>query len=377
MEQEIDDIKTSEKIQQIFQQTFDTPGLKTYRLKFKILQKLYETILEFDCENISGKNPGKKFWLRTKSNTQNCIYTTIIIPIPDENGTQAPFENYEEEPNKFDSMIQANSTSRGCFSPILVSNRNNPNASQRIVSTDVLLILKTKLQYLIPNPFRAPITLIDLANIKNVRMTPFNILRGKAPFYQKYGYTYPNLQIILSTLPTITWGNVRSLPYFIRKPATIFEKVSSLLYFRRKEKGNKNIVTYEEIITTLTGKVYEDSTPIMEIMKQISFDMESKHNQTFIERYAPDTLGLMTNQLNLSESLVKIIALQNYTDKNFPPDDSTYPYFAIHRPESVEWKSNSAKLQLLEFEPVSTGGRLNTTRRKQKVKKTVRKKKIN
>lgn len=326
------DIEIQTRIKAAFQGLLETPSLKQFTLTFTIGGKTFNTRLTAKCEKLGGKRKGLHlFWFRIQGSSKNCIDVSIVLPTAETNLASYKNLGYGE----FQSLIQANSPTQKCFDPILTSNRNNPNVSARYSTTDVLQILKTKLQLLIPNPTKIPIGIDDAATISQVRMTPFFILRGKAPFYYKYGYKYPGLAEIFTALPSLTWGQIKDAEYY---------------------KVDKQTVSIAEGIFAITQKNYEDTDLVVDIVNSISFDEESKHNLALLEQYTPDRLGVLYSPYFLSSAIVRAIKATL---------ELTEPlYIAVLDPESAEWKQSSDRLQLVGFEPVAEGGRRRKTRRR-------------
>lgn len=311
---------------------------KSFQLQFTIGGKVYKTILRVSSESFVGVLPAKLFSVTTKSLDSHKSCVSLSIAIPPLGSDVAVYK--ANELFGFSSMIQANSPQRQCFDPMLVTNRNNPNAALRVSSADVLQILKTKLQYLLPNPYSLPIVIEDSATTKFVALTPFHVLRGGNPFYFKYGYRYPNLQTVLTKLPNVSWGSLRSEVYF-------------------KE------VTYEDRIKEITNNVYEDDTPLHEVLRDIPFELESTTNEDFIRTRNPASVPAMYNDLCLSLSLLITIALQNgIRREQIRNSGDDYFFAAIHDPRSPEWIASSKRLVLTSFTEVAEGGKRKTRRRR-------------
>lgn len=305
---------------------------KKFQLQFTIGGRTYTTVLEAQCETITvGALSAKQFSVRTKSlqKARPCI--EIVIAIPPHGVSLQKY--IEKELHEFDSMISANSPENQCFTPVLVSNRTNPNESLRVTSADVLQILKTKLQYLFPNPYGLLITIQDAATTKYVALTPFRILRGLTPFYFKYGYLYRNLQPIEMILPSVSWGSLRSKPYF-------------------------GALTYGERIYQITNKHYRDMISISDVLEDIPFELESTKNEEFILEHRPDSRKVLYNDLMLSLSLLKTIARERgYSELQLSPLGGEGNIFiAIHEPSTPEWDMSYNRLLFTDFRPISEGG---------------------
>lgn len=311
-----------------------------YHLQFAIAGKTYSTVLEAQCETITvGTLSAKQFSVKTKSLQKNRPCIEIVIAIPPYGVNLAKY--IQKDLHEFDSMISANSPENQCFTPVLVSNRENPNESLRVSSADVLQILKTKLQYLFPNPHGLPISIQDAATTKYVALTPFRILRGENPFYFKYGFVYRNLRAIQDILPSVSWGSLRSKPYF-------------------------GAITFEERIQQITNKRYRDEIPISDVLQDIPFDVESSANEDLIRNYRPNTIKVLYNELMLSLSLLRTIAKERgYTEAQLSPLGGEGNLFvADHDPRSREWVDSSRRMMFTEFTPMVAGGKRKTRRRK-------------
>jgi hypothetical protein len=330
-----------EEFQTILEHPDSSSYPKVFKLTFKISGKTFTTVLKINC-GLAYNNKAKYFSIYTNGHADKfCIEIGIAIPVPNKNGSFNALETYQQEGYaKFESIIRANSPSLKCFEPTLVSNRNNPDPAARYTATDVLQILKTKLQLLIPSPIPIPIELEDVATIQNVRMTPFNILRGKDPFYKKYGYVY-NLQPLMEHLPAVQWGSIKNDLYFV------------------KQLKNKStvILKFSEVIPSITGKEYADTDLVVDIMKDISFADESKLNTDTIKKYEPHLLDSMFGHYHLSSNILAAIL------KTIHEDKLLWNYATLD-PTSVEWQRTSERLQITGFEPVAKGGRRRKTRKR-------------
>lgn len=318
---------------------------KSFDFQFSYLGNIFSTRLIAQCKTIyKGELAAKEFSVRTDSlqKKRPCIDILISIPPNDTN-----LEVYrEQELHQFDSMISANDDTNRCFNPVLAPNRTNPNERLRYSSTDVLQTLKTKLQYLLPNPHNLPVVIQDAATTKYVALTPFHILRGQPPFYAKYGYEYRNLIPLLIILPSVSWMEIRSRPYF-------------------------GAITLGERITQITGRDYGDFSSILDILQEITFEDESRANELFILEHRPDSKRILHNELSLSLAVLRAIAKQRgYRDSQLSLYGGENNIFsAIHNPMSPGWIEFSNRLIFRNFVPVVEGGR-RKTRRKTKTRKS-------
>lgn len=323
----------------------DTTRQKDFELQFVFAEKPFRTILQAKCETVWARElAAKQFSVITKSRQRGrqCIHISITMP-----PMGANLANYiANELHEFDSMISANDPDNRCFDPVLEPNRTNPNERLRFSSADVLQTLKTKLQYLLPNPYGLSIRIQDAATTKYVALTPFNILRGQDPFYFKYGFQYQNLEPLRTSLLDIRW-----------------ESIKSKLYFED--------LTFEQRILQITDRRYSDDTRILDIFRDIPFGLESSKNERFILDHRPETRRNLYNDLSLSLSVLRAIAKdQDYTDAQLSAFGGEGNIFsAIHDPTSAEWITSSRRLALRSFRPTAEGGKRKTRRQKRYLSK--------
>jgi hypothetical protein len=251
--------------------TSDVPRRIRLTLRTEPSSKIYTTVLHVLKETrlvrtATGSGPAKDFF----TIVNNCI--TIQIN---------------------DTYIQANSPAKACFDPLLES--DPVGTPGRITTTDVLQILKTKLQLAQPTD-PGPIRISDAAKINGVHVTPFNLLRGKRPIYEKYGYMNETLPAIDAAIAATRWGSVAA--------------VASRLY---------------EMITG--GVKPSDDMPIQDVMTPISLDSE---------RAAPLSLTIL-------KEILKQAGLN-------------YPHLYTLDTSSVGWTTWSNRIQIMNAEllPVDT-----------------------
>jgi hypothetical protein len=146
--------------------------------------------------------------------------------------------------NAFIGEIQADNKERACFTPMLTTNaRNKPG--KRTTAADVLQILKSKLALLFPTSSSVQIN--DGARNDMTMISPFHILRGGDAFYEKYGYSSPAISELKKLIPEFVWSDCN-------------EKIRS-------------------IIRDCTGvEEYPAKMPLMDVMKTISWEKETKFN---------------------------------------------------------------------------------------------------
>jgi hypothetical protein len=149
------------------------------------------------------------------------------------------------------SRIDANIHEIPCFTPRLTAIRE----PVKISSTDVLQTLKTKLNLL----FTDDIEICDIAQIHNVRISFFKMMRGELSLYEKYGYKHPDLAHIREKIATSTWDTIKSA--FI------------------DEHSLKDLIVVEEILKQYNPLMANelDTQPIMSLMRNVPFEIENKH----------------------------------------------------------------------------------------------------
>jgi len=152
--------------------------------------------------------------------------------------------SYNYESKFFNGYIEADSETKKCFNPILITNARN-KAGKRTTAADVLLIFNTKLGLTLP--FEIPITLFDGAQKDNIMIAPFNILRGGDAFYEKYGYKSDIINHIKEQIKLFQW-----------KDLTDEQKT---------------------IISKVTHTNYDDNEFLVDIMKTISWNREKEYLQ--------------------------------------------------------------------------------------------------
>lgn len=151
---------------------------------------------------------------------------------------------YEYTVNAFIGEIQADNKERACFTPMLTTNaRNKPG--KRTTAADVLQILKSKLALLFPTS--SPVKINDGARNDMTMISPFHILRGGDAFYEKYGYSSPAISELKKLITEFVWSDCN-------------EEIRS-------------------IIRDCTGvEDYPAKMPLMDVMKTISWEKETKFN---------------------------------------------------------------------------------------------------
>lgn len=237
----------------------------------------YTTVFEVEQEN-DDKN---KIIITTISHRlyNECISITI---------TEA---NVESIP-RIDSFIQKNTQERKCFEPVLVSEAGPEGNDKKVTTTDVLQVLKLKLSSIYPsitNPGKT-IRVFDEAYIDDIFMTPVRLLRGKPPFYAKYGFEN----------------------YYVNN--FIIPKLKSL---KGEDLKGKKIYTILKRTLQSVVEDFDDDDYLYSIMLKLSYKLDAK--------------------TGISDTLITSIF-------------GSIPQVYNFNPESAEWKSSQNKIKLLSFE---------------------------
>lgn len=226
---------------------------------------------------------------------------------------------YEYTVNAFIGEIKADNEKRSCFTPMLTTNaRNKPG--KRTTAADVLQILKSKLALLFPTS--SPVKLTDGARNDMTMISPFHILRGGDAFYEKYGYSSPAISELKTLIPEFVWSDCN-------------EEIRS-------------------IIRDCTGiDDYPAKMPLVEVMKTISWEKETKFNTE--------------NERSLSYRVFRWFAVLT---KGYSFDQTNQ--FAVGTiwdytldTADQRWKQAATDLVFTELREIHEGG----TRRKRKTRK--------
>lgn len=211
------------------------------------------------------------------------------------------------------SSIHKNSSTPPCFEPRLVSEPSD--SANRITTTDVLQILSTKIKTAI-SP--SDIYIQDNAEIDGIRITPFRLLRGGNPLYQKYGYFNPDIPNIKDILSRLSGNDLKTI-----ENTTTHEP----LYKTLKDVIHKINKEYN------IGIDFNDTDSLFTIMNTISFDMENE-----IDEYL---------SLRILDSILTHVKF--YTTV----EDDVYKF----NKDSPEWKEISKKVCIQFIERIASGGK--------------------
>jgi hypothetical protein len=209
-----------------------------------------------------------------------------------------------------ETYIQANSPEKACFEPTLVS--EPVGSADRITSTDILQIVKTKL--LLAQPGRDPrnIGLSDAAKIQDVSISPFNLLRGKRAIYEKYGYEHPHMSAILAAIEGARWGDVASAKFH-------------------------HGATFESAYREMMGSSPAPETPIREALKPLPLEAEAK----YIRDHVDPKQKLFRTSPSFSRGVLENILARAKLD---------YPYAYVLNLESEAWRLWADRITIIRVE---------------------------
>ena len=177
----------------------------------------------------------------------NCIKLWVIDPFE-------PGSDIEVE-----SKIQKNDREIPCFSPRLQSYPG-------VTTTDVLQILKIKLNCLIPSITHPDqIKILDKAYIDGLHMTSFRLLRGDKPFYSKYGFKSSDFDEAMAYISRIISRKLKDVFYRAPKENEEAAKYNGQPYFTL-------------LPTLLPGLVIKEEDSIINIMKLIPAGLDADYN---------------------------------------------------------------------------------------------------
>ena len=359
------------EIQTQLKLAYDTQSDKKFLLKFEAAGTVYSTKIRIYGKLGTSDLPLKivilsSVCVRPRKNIrlpeQSVFYTQYIYKLPQEDGSYVPNETYDDDGIDLgdDSELSSNSDEIKCFTPVLKSDRSNPDISKRRSQLDILVVLLNKLKLLFPERDKPPQG-VDVAFIDNVRMTPFRLLRGELPFYQKYGFFSEGYTKLQEILKRTVWGDVKNEDYYDTK-------IGSKLYGKTPLDIEKDSLTMNTVIQTLTGQEFPDDMPILDVMKHIPFELENKNNKELLEKFqgrkVKDAGSEWLSDHYLSEKMLKRIALKNGFDKYqlYHGNKSISIYTITLDTESKEWQTWSKTITFLELSPIElNGGRRNKT----------------
>jgi hypothetical protein len=220
-----------------------------------------------------------------------------------------------------ETEISANSADKRCFDPVLTTDPADA-PEPRITQTDVLQVVKTKLA-IATSPPGYRIRLTDAAQIRDVRISAFNLLRQKAAIYEKYGYFAARKSAdIIAAFSGLHWGHVKDVSIAME--------------------GQRHI-TAAEVVTAILGAAPADGEPLHVVMKRISLEDEGGYNRALKAR-----LGLIpTTSTGLSYELMRGI---------FRRLGIAYQVSYTLDPTSPNWLHWANLIQITEASFVAQGG---------------------
>jgi hypothetical protein len=308
-----DDPGVLAEMREFFAMVYDNLALResldkgwSFTLGMKAINgKTYRTTFTVQIKNTLTTIPRIKI-------TNGCISISVF-----------PTIGKPEEAN-LSSEIRANTRTPACFEPRLTTNKSSV---PRITTTDVLQVLKLKLMLAQPITDPNDIELYDMATIKSTRMTPFRLLRGLPPFYEKYGYFNKVIPRIQKQLSVLTLGKVRDA---LGRDVTAEERV----YVARRMVNNN--VADEDVPLLLKVKFAEmfegisDSTLLIAAINTKIGTLEEE--EAVYPKFSFDVLEFL-----FSSKLVKKLADMSEFEFKF-------------RPDSPEWNHWKHQIVVTSFE---------------------------
>jgi hypothetical protein len=229
---------------------------------------------------------------------------TTIFSVSNEEGYYN-IKNNCIEVQEGSTQISANSPEKACFDPLLYSDPPGSDG-QRITTTDVLQVLKTKI-VLATLSKRAGIGLTDAATKNNVSISAYNLLQGKRPIYEKYGYfSSVRSADIISAISTTTWGQIK-------------DKVLA--------KNPDYTVTFADAYGEMTGSQPDDADLVPSVMRRVTLEQEGNYNRALKEHIRPSRF----TTIGFSHNLVS--AILNLHNKQY----NTFYKLNLQSPEWAFW----------------------------------------
>jgi hypothetical protein len=341
--------EASKKMKARLHLVFQTANGKTYRTTFDVEKDIPEINVSYRGTSLSN----------------GCI--KIEIPMASK--------------SRISSVIGANTETVACFEPRLTSNSRNAPESTRTTTTDVLQVLKLKL--LLAHPFTRAgnISLVDGAAIGRVHMTPFRLLRGGRPFYEKYGYVNPQIRAIMATLGSMSFGDVETRvqaevdEYKMGREEMSFSNIFKERILSKPELANrttfspKKMYTKRELSKVIADILFDD--PLLKVfsLSQDFAQLKSRLSKKMgISEAALGTMSIFDALKGVSVEM---------EEADYPgfsrrlmsflfPDafNSIYTMDYIFYPRSKEWAKQSQRLTILSatLEDGPTGSRGSSSR---------------
>jgi hypothetical protein len=293
-------------------------NLRTALIEFNRSEKQHAT-LELDIGIFkSGQSTAHATYTTAlglhKSHTD--LHTATNPPPTDMSGAFLDIENYcmEVVLDEYGHIATEIKSDSKCFTPALES--NSEGTKERVTRTDVLVVLTAKLAILHPYlSKKTPPILMDYASIGPVSMTPFRLLRGLQPFYQKYGLTNASIARIQKLVASATFADI------------------DVHMDIRVNEGTVTIA-YGDIIRTLLGASIKADTPLTNVLKRISVDDE-------ISVFEADGI-------ELSSELLKILLYAKGRQFGLSPGKVDIIHYKFH-PSSEEWLRWKQRVRITDF----------------------------
>lgn len=251
----------------------DDALIKELKGHLRMLYEKKETVQVFLTLAVQCSN-GKKYELPLRINAWTDISGNSAslrqFQIVSKEGNQCMLVVYDPNDTRHPlfTKLQANTGEKPCFQPRLTSDPSA--AAERIVTTDVLEVLKTKLCLMLPFSFVNGLELTDTMTVQGVRLSPFRLLRGGWPYYWKYGYrnqeTIPfrdylaglRLHEVRTMEERLKSGTVRN-PYWVNNTEAAWKEGPYTIL--------KNALAAK-------GLTPSDDELLLEVMKNFSFEDE-------------------------------------------------------------------------------------------------------
>ena len=289
------------------------------------LEKIKDFFMQFEESKKEGKTA--KLQIKIKANekvweTEFNLYDKDGITVIE---NQSKCISIKIGNKLYTSTLKKNNTSPYCFKPQLQS-------SKEITTTDILQVLQMKLTLAHPLSKGQILNIEDTATIEGVRMSPYRLLRGEKPFYEKYGFYNIDMEIIK-------------------------DQISKM---KVKDVG-------EELIET-NGN---EELSLIDYMKSIDFETEKKEKiSTYIFDSILEKLGLYPDLFFIFDS--KSHSWKSWNEK-ISIVEATYEEFPLegggkHRKRTQTKKKRSL---LLVFSRKKTNTKSNDKRNRTKKKKTM------
>jgi hypothetical protein len=259
-------------------------------------------------------------------------------------------ENIRTGLNPYEGAISANSDVKNCFTPVLKSHRHVSGSFAAASATasgyttiDVLQILKTKIGLLFPP--KGPISITDVARIRDVYISPFNIIRGGNAIYEKYGYRSEFIEEVKKIIEEAYKDQFFVKTYL---KDTLFDFIR---------------FTNERLGSHLFTDGLDSTTLLVDIMRQFSMEDEQAYHDHLLAA-APEGTDIspisdwlvhyigkyrlwVLHQRQKGSSAMELIDFMSVTTIGRP----TAWMFTLDA-TSPEWRASDARMRFLDFREI-------------------------